>query len=66
MCDLGFYLSSKTAKEAFNEINGFLNNHPKEVVIVDVNHFYEVNADDHTKFIRWLGGCNLTAFIRWF
>ena len=35
-------------------INTFLNSHPKEVVLIDVNHFYEVNGDDHTAFIRWL------------
>jgi len=49
-------LYAQTAKEAFNEINGFLNNHPKEVVIIDVKKFYEVNADDHTKFISDVRG----------
>jgi len=44
-------LFAQSAKEAFAEIQDFLNTHEKEVVIIDINHFYGMDAADHRRFI---------------
>ncbi|GAB1602315.1 PI-PLC X domain-containing protein 3-like [Argonauta hians] len=60
-----------------NEINSFLDEHPKEVVILDFNHFYNVNFENHEKLLSMLhnifgkkmcphiGASNLTLSIAW-
>jgi len=44
-------LFAQSANEAFAEIQDFLNTHEKEVVIIDINHFYGMDAADHRRFI---------------
>lgn len=40
-------LYSLTLENCLKEINLFLNNHPKEVVLLDFNHFYEFTESVH-------------------
>ena len=40
-------LFGKTVESGMREINEWLEEHPKEVVLIDFNHFYEMTAEDH-------------------
>ncbi|CAI9717994.1 PI-PLC X domain-containing protein 3 [Octopus vulgaris] len=59
------------------EINSFLEKHQKELVILDFNHFYNVNPENHKRLLSMLsdifgkkmcpfiGAANLTLNIAW-
>ncbi|XP_072024994.1 PI-PLC X domain-containing protein 3-like [Amphiura filiformis] len=40
-------LFGNTVESGLRDINEWLDAHPKEVVLVDFNHFYDMNAEDH-------------------
>ncbi|XP_022121691.2 PI-PLC X domain-containing protein 3 isoform X1 [Pieris rapae] len=40
--------------EPLHQIKDFINSHPGEVVILDLQHFYGFTADDHQKLIRYI------------
>ena len=37
-------------QEIMSQVNGFLTEHPKEIVILDFNHFYAMDAEQHGTF----------------
>jgi hypothetical protein len=42
--------------ECMNEINVFLEKHPKEIVLLDFNHFYTINDADHKTVVETVLG----------
>lgn len=42
--------------KALNQVKEFVDTHPGEVVILDCQHFYGFNPDDHQRLIRYLIG----------
>ncbi|XP_072026187.1 LOW QUALITY PROTEIN: PI-PLC X domain-containing protein 3-like [Amphiura filiformis] len=40
-------LFGNTVESGLREINEWLDAHPKEVVLIDFNHFYDMSAEDH-------------------
>lgn len=44
-------LYAQSVKSAFAEVLGFLDSHNKEVVIIDMNHFYDMNSADHDRLV---------------
>lgn len=45
-------LYGPSVKDSLQEIQTFLDSHPKEVVILDFNHFYEMNEKHHENLIE--------------
>lgn len=44
-------LYAQSTRGAFMEINTFLDKHPKEIVIIDLNHFYHMQPSNHEELI---------------
>ena len=47
-------LYGKRVSDSMQEINLYLREHPKEVVLLDFNHFYDMNLLDHHALLRML------------
>ena len=44
-----------TVENGLQEIKTFLSAHPKEIVFLDFNHFYEMNDSHHTQLLQLIG-----------
>ncbi|VDN04694.1 unnamed protein product [Thelazia callipaeda] len=44
-------LRSMEVRDLFRRVDEFLSLHPKEVVLVDINHFYEFREQQHSKLL---------------
>lgn len=53
-CDYYFVhgLYCENVEHPFNEMRNFLKSHPKEFVILDFQHFYNFNVDDHNALCK--------------
>lgn len=49
-------LWGQSIRDAFSEVKNFLDSHKKEVVIIDINHFYNMDYSDHTRLTNEILG----------